>query len=360
MGAGRKNMNRSNGLSARRLGSGGFTLVELLVVVAIIGVLVALLLPAVQAARAAARRVTCTNNLRQLGIAVLSIENAHKVLPPLSVDLPSAGLWEASPVLVKGPFFGQIGATIFVYLLPYVEQQGLYDAMEVNISSLANAAAITAVLPGVARTRSVNALVNGQAAKSHVIGVYRCPDEPSPSNSTGRAATSTFSADFWAVSNYATNYFAFGDPPTANPEGPVRLSQWTDGASNTLMFGEKYATCGITGNANDSSTYASLWANSNEVFRPGLCLYRNGTDLTRYRPNTVPAGFNPYDPPCKPFQGSVSWVSQCDFERGQAQHADSMNICRGDGSVRLIDATIDPVVWGRLCDPRDGQPIKEF
>jgi hypothetical protein len=173
-------------------------------------------------------------------------------------------------------------------------------------------------------------------------------------------ATSTFAADQWAISNYAANYLAFGDPLTANPEGPVRLAQLTDGTSNTLLFGEKYGTCGITGNADDGSTYATLWANSNEVFRPGLCMYRNGTDLTRYRPDTVPSNFNPYNPQCKPFQGSVDWVGACDFERGQALHADSMNVCLGDGSVRVLSATIDAVFWGNLSDPRDGEILGEL
>lgn len=338
----------------------GFTLVELLVVIAIVGMLVSLLLPAVQAARAAARRSQCTNNLKQLGLALHSIETTNRVLPPLSVDRATTGLWETSPVLTRGPYYGQLGATVFVYLLPYIEQGGLFNSMMVDVAGLPYAATIKAVAPGITRATSVNAIINGIPAKSLPVTAYRCPDEPSPSGQSGMSATTTFGADQWAIGNYAANYLTFGDPLTANPEGPVRLAQLTDGASNTLLYGEKYGTCGISGNAEDSTTVATLWANSNEVFRPGLCLYRDGDDLTRYKPTGVPTGFDPYMPPCKPFQASVDWVSGCDFERGQALHSNSMNVCLADGSVRSVQSSIDPNVWGRLCDPRDGEVLGEF
>ena len=92
----------------------GFTLVELLVVIAIIGTLVALLLPAVQAAREAARRSQCTNNLRQLGLAVHSFHDTHQQLPP-------AKIWDRY-------------ATWAVFILPYVEEQNAYDAWDLQRS----------------------------------------------------------------------------------------------------------------------------------------------------------------------------------------------------------------------------------
>ena len=358
--------NYSKNRRTTRLTSRGFTLVELLVVIAIIGILVALLLPAVQAARASARRAQCANNVKQLGLAVLNLENSFGVLPPLAVDVAiDANQWSGAPILAKGPFRGQIGMTIFACLLPYVEESALYNGMEISVSALPNAAAVVAAVPGLSRTKSVNTIVGSDAARKHVIAGYICPQEPSPEGVRGQPATSNFNANLWAVTNYAANYLAFGKPLEANPEGPVRLEMFVDGTSSTLLFGEKYATCGITGDTENSSTSANLWADSNGFFRPAICLYRNADDLSRLNPTVakqrVAAGtFDPYNPGCDPFQGSVDWTFACDFGRGQSLHNDSMNTCMGDGSVRLISASIDANVWARLCDPRDSQPIGDF
>jgi len=125
----------------------GFTLVELLVVIAIIGILVSLLLPAVQAAREAARRAQCLNNVKQLGIAVLNYEGTHGRCPPGAV---ASGDWkelydecqvdlESCKYHIKGHARnGRNGASWMVFILPFVEQQVLYDSWDFTKSVARN------------------------------------------------------------------------------------------------------------------------------------------------------------------------------------------------------------------------------
>jgi len=125
--------------NAPRYAKRGFTLVELLVVIAIIGILVSLLLPAVQAAREAARRTQCLNNVKQLGLAVLNYESSHGRCPPGAVpSLPWETLRDRCRVdLTKCKWdiktdaaFGHNGASWMLFILPFIEQQALYDGWD--------------------------------------------------------------------------------------------------------------------------------------------------------------------------------------------------------------------------------------
>lgn len=142
-------------LSSKRLHNGeprrGFTLVELLVVIAIIGILVALLLPAVQAAREAARRMSCTNNMKQVALALHNYESTFK-------SLPSGGEGTNYTTVPPSTTFSQLSP--YIAILPYVEQSTLYDKM--NLSYLYN---------------DSRWLPNQLAAKTDVA-TYVCPSDP--------------------------------------------------------------------------------------------------------------------------------------------------------------------------------------
>jgi len=201
----------------------GFTLVELLVVIAIIGILIALLLPAVQAAREAARRSQCSNNLKQIGVALHNYLDTHKVFPPSWVM--GLGTGGGDPQWGWGSL-----------ILPFMEQQATFDALQVGDVPLA--VAITA---------------NAAVAESP-IGSYRCPSDTAPDLNVAR--------DFGlpngpATSNYAAAHRSWDGRINFNPNTTgfsnaedrergmfiqdlgMSTSDLSDGLSNTIAVGER-------------------------------------------------------------------------------------------------------------------------
>lgn len=194
-----------------------FTLVELLVVIAIIGILIALLLPAVQAAREAARRMSCSNNLRQIGIGLHHYHDAHGCFPPGGIERRDA----------MNPKGRQIAWSAF--LLPFVEQKAIYDTIDFGkaFDSAANAPAAAMVIP-----------------------LYLCPSVPRASDLVqGRGAC-----------DYGGIYGERITGPNAPPKGvmlydrAIRIRDITDGTSTTLAVSE------------DSGWQDGQWINALNVF----------------------------------------------------------------------------------------------
>jgi len=198
--------------------SRGFTLIELLVVIAIIAILVALLLPAVQQAREAARRSSCKNNLKQIGLALHNYHDTHNVLPPM---------------VVRNVFDEHIGTNTDnpseenvenwgwqAFLLPFIEQGPLYDAA------------------GIGQGRFLQAEENNRATV--VITTYRCPSDPGPARGRQRFLTSGAGSNYGAINSHRNGAWAGGTSATgafwANSD--TRFRNITDGLSNTMAVGE--------------------------------------------------------------------------------------------------------------------------
>jgi len=222
-----------------------FTLVELLVVIAIIGVLVALLLPAVQAAREAARRMSCQNNLKQLGLAVHNYESGHKVLPPGGMP---------SPKNVSGNY----GVSWLAIILPYMEGGAIYDKFDFE--------AKTSTQTGVVYFNgSFGNAFNGNLLRGKFIQPLWCPsapltkfslktiDPPGPEGVMSPTYAGISGASVHPVggntadlTNQSNQHDAKGILSKAGvliSSQYLRIGQITDGTSNTLMAGEQSGFC---------------------------------------------------------------------------------------------------------------------
>ncbi len=230
----------------------GFTLVELLVVIAIIGVLVGLLLPSVQAAREAARRMSCQNNIKQIGLASHLYESTRKTFPP--------GLTTYQAKTPSGSITNWYGNPVFAYLLPFIEQQALYDLWDWDETMLA--ATKNTRAPGDIRTKSK------AAASAQLVPTFLCPSDLTDNGeaveldyavkgyATGWFGRTSYIANGGSHSTYFRDadmdddgmFFMTGED--SKPEDyqlnlrdnqrPAKFSSVLDGTSNTLLFGERF------------------------------------------------------------------------------------------------------------------------
>jgi prepilin-type N-terminal cleavage/methylation domain-containing protein len=234
-------------------GQRGFTLVELLVVIAIIGILVALLLPAIQAAREAARRAQCGNNLKQLGVAVHNYHDAYQVFPPAGIGYGWCS--EGRP-----GFPTMLNVSGWTMVLPFLEQQSLYDRYDPRQSASAqNTTYCCSLPPNTHGTLMGDPVTSGNAeVLATRIAVFRCPSDPgNPLHSTSSTAYSIKAGSPYA--GVKTNY-DFSTNKTLNCDywngladqsramfgenSNSKMSSVIDGTANTVAVAETcYNVC---------------------------------------------------------------------------------------------------------------------
>jgi prepilin-type N-terminal cleavage/methylation domain-containing protein/prepilin-type processing-associated H-X9-DG protein len=296
-----------------------FTLIELIVVIAIIGVLIGLLLPAVQAVREAANRSQCLNNLKQLGLAFQNCADTYDQRLP-----PGIGYY---PNLNSG----DKGTALFL-VLPYIEQGTLFDKSAVGPIH-----------------RAENYFVYAEPIKA-----YQCPSDPTVGNGTGTASGLT-----WGKSSYAANAQVFAEvygreygdyfqwylkSASGHPRIPASFS---DGMSNTILFAEKYTEC--TNYARSAG--GSFWAYdiTDGVVEP----FHAGFAVSWYHYDVGPRLTPPFQTRPDP--------KDCDPTLPATAHRGGMNTCFADGSVHTIHSSVSKETWWALCTPNDGDlPGNDF
>jgi prepilin-type N-terminal cleavage/methylation domain-containing protein/prepilin-type processing-associated H-X9-DG protein len=310
----------------------GFTLVELLVVIAIIGVLIALLLPAIQAAREAARRTQCINNLRQFGVAFHNYETAHRKFPPGDISTGSSA-----------------GLSVHARLLPYFEQANLRNLVNIN---------------------AAYDHASNEAARMTTVAMFLCPSD----------TRSEISPLLGGPNNYHVNQgtgilWSLWPAAAPNQDMPppngvmfrnskTAAKDVTDGLSNTAAFAERVvgdSNNGVSSPLSDTFKPGTSPANVDEALRD--CLAVDVTDLSKQGYSDVGAPWlQAYHSSTMYFHGDVPNGRSCMYPPGRimttstSYHAGGVNLLMCDASARFVSDNVRLDLW-RAIGTRDGEEV---
>ena len=321
----------------------GFTLVELLVVIAIIGILVALLLPAVQAAREAARRMQCSNNLKQLGLAMHNYHDSNKAFPPAVTGYGYRTTW-------------------FPRVLPYMEMTAVADQVDWSVNS-----------PIWNRSDPLNTTM-----QTHFAAMM-CPSDPNAGKKAPRGGYGNYMGNFGTVRFYHPNHVVQGISPDGDgifyANAFTRIAEITDGTSNTLLMGEILISPQI-GTTKSSSTYeprGCIWdADSGGGIFSARAEPNTGTpDMFAYCKTGTSGSYWEKNTPCRSPAGGSNIARHI---AARSQHPGGVQVVLADGSSRFISESIDtwdPAnlghngnwdadwlgTWQKLASRSDGKPV---
>ncbi len=320
------------GYSSREPGSSrGFTLIESLVVMAILSLLIGLLLPAVQAAREAARRVRCTNNLKQIGLAIHAYESAFGCLPPGRMKTYDPRYAGPKPPCTSAI----VDKSIHIHLLPFLEQTAAYNAINNSLT----------IIGGENSTLHSTALgylacpSDPEASQLHILNPgalvrYGVKDPASMMFTSYAGCTGSFETIALPLPN--TGCVVAGRSSAQNngcfhDVYPIRFASITDGLSNTLFLSERSVTA----------------LRSLDAIDPAMSL-QHGWYITGNWGDTLMTTFYPPNAFKKVAPAAVA----AQINSASSLHPGGVNVLLGDGSVRFVKESID--MW--RFDPASGDP----